>query len=108
MYGGTAWGHACGVALLHSPCRSALAQQSYCVPRCRACNKWSVTRTCSQTQLQQRFHFGNLRAMSLQIAPARQELTHLGLTLVAYIYNEETETRAVLCRGKDRLVGQRV
>ncbi|CAM9778960.1 unnamed protein product, partial [Laminaria digitata] len=38
------------------------------------------------------------------VAPGRQDLSYLGLELVAYFIDEETETRAILCRGKDRLV----
>jgi hypothetical protein len=38
------------------------------------------------------------------IAPGRQDLSYLGLQLVAYIYDEATETRVILCRGHDRLV----
>jgi len=38
------------------------------------------------------------------IAPAKQDLSYLGLSLVSYIYNEETEMRAMLFRGADRLI----
>ncbi|CAM9615307.1 unnamed protein product, partial [Ectocarpus sp. 8 AP-2014] len=38
------------------------------------------------------------------VAPGRQDLSYLGLELVAYFNDEKHEIRAILCRGEDRLI----
>ncbi|CAM9850426.1 unnamed protein product [Chrysoparadoxa australica] len=38
------------------------------------------------------------------VAPGRQDLSYLGVTLVEYIFDEESEIKVIIARGADRLV----